>query len=466
MKFLLLNSQLSPEIISFKQKRKGIKNPSAQPLGLLYIAGVLEEEGHKVELIDLTAENINEDKIKKSLSFVDVVGISVDSFAYNDAINITKKIKQIDQNIPIIIGGPHCTYYPEKSLIDFPDADISVEGEGEMVIKDIIKNFQGQKPLSEISGIRYRIKKKILVGKPPEIITNLDDIPFPSRHLVEKYNYGKIGKKYFYKPKFTSFLTTRGCPFQCRFCSRHIVGMNNFRQRSVKNIIDELLQIHETYGSVMMVDDNFLTDKKKVQDIMDQIISYGIDIDIYIQGARVDTADIELYKKMKKAGVKAINFGIESGNQDVLDFYNKGITIDQIKKAVYISHKMGFLTIGNFIIGAPIETKNHILHTIQFANSLPLDLASFTILRYNYRSDLWNEAYKAGKISLKDGYSIPADSLKGLGNLSYQELVTFQRRALKTFYLRPIYLIKQLYRSIKIQDFTLFHILYNGKTQI
>ena len=204
MKFLLLNSQLSIETIASIQKKDGIKNPWAQPLGLLYIAGILEHEGHNVEIIDLTAENINDGMIKKSLSFVDAVGISVDSFAYNDAVYITKKIKQIDQNIPIIIGEPHCTYYPEKSLIDIPNADISVEGEGEQVIKNIIKNFQGKKPLSEIPGIRYRIKNKIQVGKPPEIITNLDAIPFPSRHLVEKYNYGKFGKKYLYKPKFTS----------------------------------------------------------------------------------------------------------------------------------------------------------------------------------------------------------------------------------------------------------------------
>ena len=242
--------------------------------------------------------------------------------------------------------------------------------------------------------------------------------------------------------------------------------MNNFQQRSVKNIIDELQQIHNTYGSVMMVDDNFLTDKKRVQDIMDQIISYGIDIDIIVQGARVDTADEELYKKMKKAGVKSITFGIESGNQDVLDFYNKGITLDQIKKAVKISHKMDFLTVGNFIIGAPIETTNHIKRTMVFANSLPLDLASFTILRYNYHSDLWNEAHLSGKISLEDGYSIPADSLKGLGNLKFHELEIFQKRALKTFYLRPQYLLRQLYRSIRIQDFTLFHMLFQERTQI
>lgn len=464
MKFLLINAHQSIEIITPTQKKKATKNPWAQPLGLLYIAGVLEQEGHQVEIIDLVAEDITEEKIHRAMSGVDAVGISVDSFAYHDVVAITKHIKQIDAQIPIIIGGPHCTFYPEKSLLDIPYADISVEGEGEDAITDIIKGIDGVKPFSEIAGIRYRKNKEICVGKPPNIITDLDAIPFPARHLVNKYDYGKFGNDYLYRPKFTSLATTRGCPFQCRFCTRHIVGMNNFRKRSVKSIVDELAQINGQYGSVMMVDDNFLTDKKRVIEILDQIIAQGMNIDIIIQGARVDTADEELYKKMKKAGVKAINFGIESGNQDVLDYYRKGITLDQVRKAVRLSRKMDFLTVGNFIIGAPIETMGHLRRTIHFAYALPLDLVSFTILQYNYHSDLWNEACQEGKISLADGYSIPTDSSRGLGNIRYPDLKRFQRNALMTFYLRPNYLLRQFYRSMKTQDFTLLHMLYYARS--
>jgi len=464
MKFLLINAHQSIEIITPTQKKNTTKNPWAQPLGLLYIAGVLEQDGHQVAIIDLVAEDLTDEKLHKSLSGVDAVGISVDSFAYHDVVAITKKIKQHDDHLPIIIGGPHCTFYPEKSLIDIPYADISVEGEGEQVIQQIIQSLEGKKPLAEVPGIRYRNGTEIRAGQPPTIITNLDALPFPARHLVSKYDYGKFGNDYLYTPKFTSIATTRGCPFQCRFCTRHIVGMDNFRKRSVDNIISELQQLHDTYGSVMTVDDNFLTDKKRAIDILDQIISQGIDIDIIIQGARVDIADEELYKKMKKAGVKAINFGIESGNQDILDYYRKGITLDQVRKAVKLSHKMGFLTVGNFIIGAPIETQKHLQRTIHFAYSLPLDLVSFTILQYNYHSDLWNEACQEGKISVEDGYSMPADSSKGLGNLSYHELKTFQKKSLMTFYLRPNYLARQVYRSIKTQDFTLLRMLYYARS--
>jgi anaerobic magnesium-protoporphyrin IX monomethyl ester cyclase len=464
MKFLLINAHQSIEIVTSTQTKKATKNPWAQPLGLLYIASILEQEGHQVELIDLVAEDLPDDKIHSVLSGVDAVGISVDSFAYPDVASITRKIKQIDAHIPIIIGGPHCTFYPEKSLIDIPCADISVEGEGEETTRDLLNAFEGNKSFSDIAGIRYRNGKQICVGKPPHIITDLDSLPFPARHLVRKYDYGKFGNDYLYKPKFTSIATTRGCPFQCRFCTRHIVGMNNFRKRSVGNIVSELAEINDEYGSVMMVDDNFLTDKKRVVELLDQIILQGMNIDIVIQGARVDTADEELYKKMKKAGVKAINFGIESGNQDVLDYYRKGITLDQVRKAVRLSHQMDFLTVGNFILGAPIETMQHLERTIRFAYALPLDLVSFTILQYNYRSDLWNEACQAGKISLDDGYSIPSDSSRGLGNIPYEDLKTFQRHSLIKFYLRPNYLVRQFYRSVKTQDFTLLRMLYYARS--
>lgn len=460
MKFLLLNAHASIEPLPPTAGTTQQKIPWAQPLGLLYIGGMLENQGHSVDLIDFVAEDFSEETIKKYLSSVDAIGISVDSIGHTEAATITRTIKQIDNNLPVIIGGPHCSFYPEKSLSDLPSADISVEGEGEQVILAIIEALHGTKPLSDIAGIRYRKNGEIKVGKPPEIITDLDAIPFPARHLVTKYDYGKLGKRYLYKPRFTSIATTRGCPFQCRFCTRHIVGMNNFRQRSVENILEELTKIDDDgYSSVMIVDDNFLTDSKRVHHIVDQIISQGIDLDIIIQGSRVDTADEDLYRKLKKAGVKAINFGIESGNQDILDYYHKQITLDQITKAVNLSHTMGFLTVGNFILGAPIETESHIRRTIRFACSLSLDFVSFTILRYNYHSDLWNEAFQEGKIPSEDCYSILSDSRKGLGNFTQQELETYEKKGLKTFYLRPRYVMQQLVRTVRTGDFTTFKTL-------
>jgi len=465
MNFLLLHVPSGFEF-SPNTKKTLFLHSYHPPLGLLYIGRALEDEGHKVEILDLLAEKQPIEKLKRSLSKADAVGMSVYSSAYQESTRsvrytqaykesakIAKLIKEIDPTIPIIIGGPHCSSVPKKSLLEIPAADISVEGDGEEVIKDIINTFEGTKKLSEVPGVHYRENGEIKAGKPPKLIENLDSIPFPARHLVDKYDYGKINRSYIYRPRFTSMVTGRGCQFNCRFCSRNTLGFKKYRARSVENIVEEMQEINEKYGSVMIVDDNFLSNKKRTIKIMDRLIEIGTDIEIYIQGARVDTAEQELYKKMKKAGVKQLYFGIESGNQDVLNFYNKKTTLDQIRNAVNLSREMNFSTSGSFILGAPFETKQYIERTIKFACSLPLDTAIFAILTYKYGSDLWDEAVKNGKISEGDGYAVLADSRKGLGNFTKEELEEFYRKAIARFYLRPNYIISQIFRSIKNKNF-------------
>jgi len=452
MKFLLLNVHANRGLNPHAKKTKRVA--VSQPLGILYIAAMLEDNNHIVEVIDYQAEDYSKNKLYSYLSGVDGVGISVDSFSSKKAEEIAYTIKQFDKEIPIIIGGPHCNFYPKKSLDDIPSADISTEGESEFAIINIVNALENGLSFTKIPGIHFREKNEIKKGKPPEIIHNLDLIPFPSRHLIEKYEYGIYNNKYLCKPKFTSIMTSRGCVFNCRFCNRQITGMKVYRERSIDNIIEEFISINDEYNSVMIVDDNFLLKKNRIHKILDKIIENKIDFEITIQGARVDTADLELYKKMKKAGVVTLNFGLESGNQDVLDFYNKKITLDQIRNAVKLSKKMGFETNGNFILGAPIETEKHINKTIKFVCSLPLDIASFTILKYTYHSDLWNEAFKEKKLTIDDGYSVPADSKKGLGNFKYEELENYIQKASKKFYYRPRFFSRQLLNIMKKRNLT------------
>lgn len=435
------------------------------PLGLLYIGQVLEDEGHKVEVIDFLAEKYPLKTLINNLPSTDVIGITIFSssykesleggkytYAYKESAKVADFIKKFDSKLPILIGGPHCTIQPEKSLIEIPSADISLEGDGEEVIKEIVKALKGTKPLSDLPGVYYRENNKIKKGKPAKIIENLDVIPFPARHLVDKYDYGKTLKSYFFKQRFTSIITGRGCPYNCSFCTRNALGYRIFRKRSVENVVNEIQEINEKYDSVMIVDDTFLADEKRADQIIDKLIELEMDIEIYIQGARVDTANRSTYNKMKKAGVKHLYYGLESGNQDVLDFYNKSATVEQIRKAIALSNEIGFFTVGTFILGAPLETKKHIEKTIQFACSLPLDAVIFTILTYKYGSPLWAEAVKEGKIQESDGYTVVADSKKGLGNLTRQQLEDYYRKAIFSFYLRPRYIASQIKKFLTEKD--------------
>ena len=449
MKFLFI-SPISKDY-SLSRKKKLSVGSYLPPIGMLYVASSLENDGHDIEVIDYNFERKPEEKIQKSLSTYDAIGISVYSGSFSESALAAKTIKINNPDIPIIIGGPHCTFHPKNCLNDIPDADISIEGEAEYAIKDIVKALNGEKKLSEGIGVYYRDNGVIKKGKEAEVIMDLDSLSYPARHLVDKYNYGRMNGAYLVKQKFTTMVTSRGCPFRCRFCTRHVTTMKTFRQRSAENILKELQKINERYRSLMIVDDNFLADTKRVHKIMDELVKMDLELDLYIGGARVDTAERKLYKKMKNAGVKFINYGIESGNQDVLDFYNKKITLSQIRNAVNLAHEMDFITMGSFILGAPIETEHHINQTINFACSLPLDIAIFNILCYQYGSDLWREAVENGKLS-EDGYSHFADSRKKLGNFTLDELKKFCGKGFYKFYLRPNYIMRQFVNTLKRKD--------------
>jgi radical SAM superfamily enzyme YgiQ (UPF0313 family) len=426
----------------------------APPLGLLYIAKILELDGDKVEILDFAAENYEEKKLVDALKNADVVGITIVTSILQNAIEIVKIIKKIKPQIKVIIGGPHCTLVPKNALED-TKADICVLGDGEKVITSIKKAIKGEISYSKIPGIYYKEKGKIKKGKPLELIKDIDKIPFPARDLVKKYTYGTEYNPKIKKGEFTSIVTSRGCPFNCKFCSRNSISMKNYRLRSAKNVLQELKQIYnEGYKYVAFVDDSFISNKKQANEIFDGIIKEKIDMKYVSFGVRVDAADEELFKKMKKAGVTSIYFGLESGNQDILDFYNKKTTLEKIRYAINLSHKVGFFNVGSFIFGAPVETKKHFEKTIEFAKSLPLDSVSFLPLKYMVGSDLCEEAVKQGKISEKD-YLVYAGSKKGLSCFTKDEILGYCIKARRDYFLRPSFMLRLLMKSLRNDDLSL-----------
>lgn len=428
-------------------------DPFAPPLGILYLSSCLEEAGHKASVIDYWSEQFNKDKLSRAVKDADAIGVSITGFNLKESLEICHLIKEIDPDIPLIVGGPHITLYPKKSLKECK-ADIAVEGEAELTINKIVKSLQGKTKLNEIEGVYYSENGRIKQGKKPIMVKDLNTLPFPARHLVKDYDYGYLFGSKVGKGKATSVLSSRGCPMNCRFCQRNFFGMNTFRQRSAENVFDELKKISDDgYKTVLFVDDNFLVDKKRADKIMDGIIQEKMNIEMWAE-VRVNSADEKLFKKMKKAGFKALAFGIDGGSQEVLDYYNKKATIAQIRKAVNMSRKTGFYTYGTFIVGAPIETEKHIEDSINLAKSLPLDLVAFFVLEYGAGSPLWEEAIKDGKIT-RDEYLVFADSARGLGNFRKEELDAFAQRAHKEFYVRSWYFADQIIQGFKRKDFRL-----------
>ncbi len=429
-------------------------NPYSPPLGILYLSTILEKDSNEIKILDLTAENIDEEKLREEISWADVVGITICTSSLEESRDIAKTIRKYLDKRTFIIGGPHCALDPVDAINDFK-ADICVKWEGEEIILDIADAIEGRKDFSKIPGICYKKNGEVKKTEVIDVIKDLDSIMFPSRHLVEKYDYGFMLGEKMTKGKTTSIITTRGCPYNCRFCGYSAIDPI-YRERSIKNVVEELKEIIKMgFKTVIIVDNNFLANRKRVGKIMDKIIENKFDLDIWIMSARVDSADEELYKKMKKAGVKFISFGIESANQEILDYYNKKTTVKQITYAIKLAHKIGFITSGSFIFGAPIETEKHIKKTIKFAKTIPLDIAHFLTLGYYRGSPLWNEAFKQGKIK-SDEYIIDADSNRGLGNIKKEKLNDYCIKAHYSFYMNPKYILRQILRLIKTGDFSFF----------
>lgn len=423
----------------------------APPLGLLHIARVLEDEGDVVTVLDFSAETFDDKKILNVLESVDVVGITILTVSLPNAIEIISLIKGAKPEIPVIVGGPHCTLFPKK-VLEESQADICVQGDGEKAVKDIKKALKGEVNYSEISGIFYRENQEVKPGQPVQLLTDLNAVSFPARHLVKKYEYGRGINPHIKKGEFTSIVTSRGCPFACRFCSRNSISMKKYRMRSTENIIEELKEIYKMgYKYVAFNDDCFLSSKKQAYDLFDAIIKENFDMKFYVTAARVDSADEDLYMKMKKAGVCLLQFGLESGNQDVLDFYKKNITIEQSRYAVNLSHKMGFFTVGSFILGASFETEKHFEKTVSFAKSLSLNSVSFLPLVYMAGSELWSGAVGEGKIDA-DSYLVQADSQFKLGLFTKHQLQSYCYSAQQSFYFRPRFVFDLFKTCVRQHD--------------
>jgi anaerobic magnesium-protoporphyrin IX monomethyl ester cyclase len=428
------------------------------PLGLLYLAKILELQGHAVRVMDCNAEGFNDDIFRMAIQSSDAVGMTIYSGPINleNSLFFAKKIRQYRPDIPFLIGGPHCTIVPEDALRDH-DADIAVCGEAEYRIGPIIDALEEKGSLSSVPGIFYRENDTIRRTKEHQQIIDLDPIPFPSRHLVDKNIYGHIYGTKLIKGKVASLIGSRGCPYRCTFCQVSSF-LPQYRGRSAQNIIREVDEIVSAdYNAIAFVDENFIVDKKKIERIMDHIIHEQYDLTLWVMDTRVDTAERRLYEKMRDAGVTNIFFGIESGNQEVLDYYNKKFTLTQVRDAVELSKEMGFLVGGNFIIGAPIETKRHIQDTIAFAKSLPLDTVIFNHFAYLKGAAIWHEAVQQGKIN-PDEFLVVSDSKRGLAHFTAKEIDDFSMRAYRNFFFNPHYWFREISYSISHGNFSILNL--------
>jgi len=434
-------------------KLEAIGNTSP-PLGIGYIGAVLEQAGHQVKILDAPTLGYRlKDILREFERFQpDLVGLTCLTPDFRKAVDLAHALKK-ENGATIVIGGPQVTAEPEKTL-SFDCFDFGVIGEGEETIVELVERLEKNRlsDFSDIKGIIYKKDGQIVRTPGRPFIADLDKIPFPARHLMPGFSqYHPTPASYKHLPVGT-IMTSRGCPFHCVYCDRSIFG-NAYRFRSAKNVVDEIEMVVNRFGAreIRIWDDTFNARPERVIAICQEIINRGIKVSWTCLG-RVNFITDELITWMKKAGGWQISFGIESGDEEVLKNIKKGQTKEMVRQALQICRKNGMGARGFFIIGLPGDTEETMQKTIDFAKSLPLDVAGFYVTIPFPGTELTKTAKKTGelKISEHDYFhydqflmNLPDKLFYIPAGLDEKTIRKYQKKAYHEFYLRPGYILRQ-----------------------
>ncbi|MHA1231063.1 MAG: B12-binding domain-containing radical SAM protein [Candidatus Helarchaeota archaeon] len=415
--------------------KKSFYSAAMPPMGLLYLDAILTNEGHRVKIIEHSATGISLDKILQIIKSYkpEIVGLSVLSNTSLTANKMASAIKESFPEINIIYGNCHATIWGPRILKTYKFVDFSIKGEGEYSFLKLVNALENNRPFEDIEGIVYRENNKIKDNGITPLIVNLDDIPFPNRDKLNINYTWDFGGFKFAQSKFTTILSSRGCPFKCIYCMNSLLARHKWRTRSINNIIDELLVLDEKkYREVYFLDDNFTLNRKRVIELCKNIRKEKLDI-IFSARGRVDQNSSEMFKIMVSQGnFKFISFGVESGSQKILDYYNKKTTPQQAFDTIKLARKVKFdFIMANFMVGAPFEPLEDVIKTLKFALTSDITWPIITIVQAVPGTKMWIDLQKLESINI-DKYwetGIPVIDL----NINDYSRETLQKLIIETY---------------------------------
>jgi radical SAM superfamily enzyme YgiQ (UPF0313 family) len=354
------------------------------PLGLGYIAAVLENAGHDVSLVDAYVKNLSYDALAQIVktSRPDVIGITCLSDQRTSWFKLIELIRATDSKIKIVLGGPHPSLMTEQVLINFkPDA--VVIGEGEETMLDLIKTWEENGDLGKVKSIAYLKNGGVVVTPQRERIKDLDSLPFPAHHMVDINDYSGwdfLGELYRMlkldrTPKYASITTSRGCIGNCGYCSSPLIWQRRWTQRSAKNVVDEIEMLKSKYGVefIIMTDDIFTVNQKRVIEICEEIIKRKLDV-LWGFETAVNLVSSELLRIARRAGCCCILYGVESGSETILSNVTKRIKEQEVVNAFRMTKEAGVLTGAFLMVGNPGESEKSINETIRLLRKIAPDI--------------------------------------------------------------------------------------------
>ncbi|NQT23687.1 MAG: cobalamin B12-binding domain-containing protein [Candidatus Omnitrophica bacterium] len=449
----MIYSTIMTNILLVNPSQAGVygkmKPPVQMHMGLAYIASVLENRGNGVEILDIDAEGLDAARFTEVLKKrkPDVVGFTVTTPTFSSSLELAELVKKHNSGTYVIFGGIHPTIRPFET-IQLSYVDIVVIGEGELTFSEIVEALEKREDLSSVKGIMFKAGGKTKETPPRQLLSDLDSLPFPSRTLFKSKVYSYPDALY---RETASMITSRGCPGMCSYCNANRIFKRVFRARSAGNVLDEMELLTTSMGikEIHIWDDNFVTDKKRVLAIRDEILKRNIRVKIaFPNGLRADFLDEGIMRALKEMGVYSIAIGVESGSEEILKKAHKGIKLERIEEVFHLAKKLGLETWAFFIIGLLGETSETIKKTIAFAKKLNPDIAKFHILKPYPGTEVYDELKSLDFILTEDydKFGIHTPPVHRLENLSPRDMLMWQKKAYKSFYLRPSTIINQALR--------------------
>lgn len=416
---------------------------SVPPLSLLYVAAILEREGVEVELIDMAAERLNySDALQRIKKFSpDLLGFSTSTMSFHPILKWIDKFKQ-DTDLPVLVGGEHVRHYPFETM-SHESIDFCIVGEAELPLPEFVRAFRGKRPFDGIKSIGFRKNGSVVIDRTLQMVTDIDSVPFPARHLIKNELYENVLTR---RKNFTAMLSARGCPFNCSFCN---ANQQKYRARSPKNFVDEIEFNLARHGirDFDIYDSTFTTDRRRVLAICEEIRARRLEIGFSVR-SRVDVVDREMIDALKSAGCHSIMYGVESSDPEILKRMNKGISPQQVMDTITYTNRSGLDTLGFFMFGFPGETRETIEKTIEFSLKLPLDYAQFTLLVPFPETEIYSFYLEHGICDYWADYTLDEGKERLIEliatDVSREEVSGYIAEAYRRFYYRPRIIWKQL----------------------
>lgn len=440
------------------------------PLGLLYVLSYLEKHtsGHQLYFKDCIAENISHHALRKIIADIrpDVVGVTSFTVSLVDVVKVGRAVREIVPDAHVCLGGHHPIAFPLQAT-RLKEFDSIVVGEGEYAFTDLVKCLEKGEDFTKIQGVytaesimpyldqKLEHDRRFLqhVMVPPAYVDDLEDLPPPNRNYIRHISYhSTVGVS----GNLATIITTRGCPYLCTFCD---VPYKKYRQRNVDSVLDEVQECLDMgYDEFHFYDDLFNVNAKKVIEFCDAIERRNMKFVWDFRG-RVNAVSKESLFRAKRAGLRQISFGVETGSDEGLKILKKGTTIAQVRSAFRWCRDLGIRTVADYILGFPFEKSPADIHkNIDFLLKLDPDYALFSILQLLPNTGLYREGVEKGMVKpgMWEEFAMNPDRGFRVEHwtefMSVDELIAIRRDAYRRFYLRPRYVVRSVVQTRTLHE--------------